>query len=281
MPMRILVVDDDLHQLRSVKRYLNAAGLSVITCNSSAEAVLALQGIQIDAVLTDIQMPEESGLTLIRWMDEHLPNVPVFAMTAFGSDEIYQDVLQNGAVVYLEKPVDLKLLVQLLATTKDTCRHANCFVTACLEAASTRGTGEVVTHSQNQIGQIFYYEGKIAWAAIQNNSTSFMDELLVGSKLEKDDLVSLIRDCKRENLEFFFELTKRNMVQENMLVKIIHRYIAQCFLQCLQWDNAKSMYIPNTRPYQGRILFDLVDILTLANTTQKFIFRRARQSANM
>lgn len=279
MRMRILVVDDDLHQLRSIQRYLNAAGLSVITCNSTAEAILALRGISIDAVLSDIQMPEESGLSLIKWIDKNIPEIPVFAMTAFGSDEIYQDVLQNGAVVYLEKPVDLKLLVQLLATSKDSCRNANCFVTSCLEAASTKGTGEVVAHSENQIGQIFYYQGKIAWAAVQNNPVTFLDELIAGSTIEKDDLAKLILTCKRENREFFFELTNRNMVQENELKIIVHRYISNCFAQCLQWESTKAMYIPNTRPYQGRILFDLVDILTLANTSQKIQFSKVRPPA--
>ena len=276
--MRILVVDDDLHQLRSIQRYLNAAGLSVITCNSTAEAILALQGIPIDAVLSDIQMPEESGLSLIKWLDKNMTEVPVFAMTAFGSDEIYQDVLQNGAVVYLEKPVDLKLLVQLLATSKDSCRSANCFVTSCLEAASTKGTGEVVVHSENQIGQFFYYQGKIAWAAVQNNPVTFLDELIAGSSIEKDDLAKLIQACKRENKEFFLELTERNLVQENQLKAIVHKYISHCFAQCLQWESTKAMYIPNTRPYQGRMLFDLVDILTLANSRQKIQFRKVRPS---
>ena len=266
--MRVLVVDDDVNQLQSIKRYLNTAGLSVITCNSTAEAILALDGIPIDAVISDIQMPGESGIMLIKWVDTNLPEIPVFAMTAYGSDEIYRDVLQHGAVVYLEKPVDLKLLVQLLVSSKDSCRNANCFVTACLEAASSRGTGEVVVHNSNQIGQIFYYRGKIAWANIQNSPITFLDELISAGTIERDQLSNLIRECKRHSRDFFVELVSRELVQDPELNAVVHRYISNCFSQCLRWDNAQVMYIESTRTYQGRILFDLVDILTQVNISQ-------------
>ena len=267
--MRILVVDDDVQQLRSVKRYLNSAGLSIITCTNVAEAIAALEGIPIDVVITDIQMPEESGLAIIKWVEKRLPDVPVFAMTAFGSDEIYHDVLQYGAVVYLEKPVDLKLLVQLLATSKDSCRSANCFVTACLEAASSRGTGEVVVHNENQIGQFFYFEGKIAWAAVQKNKVTFIDELISQSKIKRGVISELVQECKRSNLDFFVELVKRQFISKDELINVVHLYISNCFSQCLQWEKPKSMYIPSSRSYHGHMLFELVDILTLANTSPK------------
>jgi CheY-like chemotaxis protein len=269
MGMRILVVDDDVQQLRSVKRYLNAAGLSIITCTNVAEAITALEGIPIDVVLTDIQMPEESGLSIIKWVEKKLPDVPVFAMTAFGSDEIYQDVLQHGAVVYLEKPVDLKLLVQLLATSRDSCRSANCFVTACLEAASNRGTGEVVVHNENQLGQFFYFEGKIAWAAVQKNKVTFIDELVSQSQIKRDVVSKLIQECKKNTLDFFVELVARQLISKGQLTNVVHLYISNCFAQCLQWEKPKSMYIQNSRSYHGHILFDLVDILTLANASPK------------
>ncbi|MBN2527663.1 MAG: response regulator [Deltaproteobacteria bacterium] len=277
--MRILVVDDDVSQLQSIKRYLNTAGLSVITCNSTAEAILALDGIPIDAVISDIQMPGENGIALIKWVDNHLPEIPVFAMTAFGSDEIYRDVLQNGAVVYLEKPFDFKLLVQLLVSSKDSCRNSNCFVTACLEAASSKGTGEVVVHNSNQIGQIFYYRGKIAWANIQNSPITFLDELISAGAIERDQLSELIRECKHHSRDFFVELVSRQIMQESQLKAVVHRYISNCFSQCLQWDNSQVMYIDSTRTYQGRILFDLVDILTLVNTSQTIKFKKGHEAA--
>lgn len=265
---RILVVDDDTYQLRSIKRYLNASGLLVVTCTSAEEAIAALEGIHFSTVLSDIQLPEESGISLIKWTNKNLPHVPIFAMTAFGTEEIYRDVLQCGAVVYLEKPVDLKLLVQLLATSTRNCKHRNNFVTACLEAASSKGCGEVIVQNSHQIGQIFFYHGKIAWAAVQSSSTSFVDILCQGRKIKKNALSSLITNCRKTNTNIFTELVDQKVVKAHELHAVLHRYISTCFTQCLQWEKAQATFVPSSRGFNGQMVFDLVDILTLANTTE-------------
>ncbi|MBN2344186.1 MAG: response regulator [Deltaproteobacteria bacterium] len=275
--MRILVVDDDIHQLNSIKRYLNASGFSVITCGTTEEAIIALEGIPFDTVLSDIQMPQNSGISLIKWITEHHPRIPVFAMTAFGSDEVYRDVIEYGAVVYLEKPVDLKLLVQLLATSQDSCGAGHSFVTACLEAASTKGCGEVIVHNANQIGQIFFHQGKIAWAAVQNNNQTFLDILRSSRTIEKPTFANVIQTCKAAQKDVFSALIDEKYIKPHELRAILHRYLSQCFVQCLLWKDAKAMFIPSTRRFSGKFIFELVDILTLANTT-KDIHRRQSSS---
>lgn len=266
--LRVLVVDDDEHQLRSIRKYLTSAGISVITCTSASEGISALQGIPFSTVISDIRMPEESGLTLVEWAMENRPNIPIFVMTAFGSDEIYQDVMQKGALVYLEKPVDLKLLVQLLVTSQDNCKKCNNVVTVCLEAAASKGSGDVIIQSRNQIGQLFFYDGKIAWAAVQNNPTTFWDMLVKKKHIKKEQIAALIHTCKENKQNIFQEITNHHIVEAQGIKSVIHEYIADCFIQCMAWQDAKALYISNSRSFKGHILFDLVDILTLANVVK-------------
>ncbi len=109
----ILVVDDDAAMLRALERVLESEGASVARAAEAEAAVEILTRRQkhIDLVITDLRMPFVNGMTLIFAIHEIFPTLPVIVLTAFGSPEVKDECLRQGAAEFLEKPLDTAQLL--------------------------------------------------------------------------------------------------------------------------------------------------------------------------
>ncbi len=112
----VLVVDDepDLCELLSIT--LERMNLSPSTANSVAAAQRLLKTARFDLCLTDMQLPDGSGLELVQWMQQYSPTVPVAVITAHGSMETAVRALKAGAFDFVSKPLDLAGLRKLVAS---------------------------------------------------------------------------------------------------------------------------------------------------------------------
>ena len=111
---RILLVDDSADSLAMFTAFLRAAGATVFPAASAREARAIDAAEKIDAVVTDISMPGETGLDLIRAMRAGNQQRVIVAITALGSSA-RDDVIAAGATAMLEKPFGPADLVCLLA----------------------------------------------------------------------------------------------------------------------------------------------------------------------
>ena len=112
---RILVVDDDHWTARTIVDILKFKGYQAEAAYSGTEALEILTRHQFDCVLTDIRMPELDGVQLfraIKGMDAHLP---VVFMTAYATDRVVEEGLEEGALGILTKPLDINLLLDLFS----------------------------------------------------------------------------------------------------------------------------------------------------------------------
>jgi len=80
-------------------------GLDSARAGTVAEALAQLRKGAFDLCLTDMRLPDGEGLSVVRHIAEHLPNMPVAVITAFGSAESAVAALKAGAFDYVEKPV--------------------------------------------------------------------------------------------------------------------------------------------------------------------------------
>jgi signal transduction histidine kinase/DNA-binding NarL/FixJ family response regulator len=110
----ILVVDDSADALKMFATFLRASGAIVFTAASVKEARAIDSAQRIDAVVTDISMPGENGLSLIRSMRAESTDRLIIGTTALGGD-IREQVMASGASAVLEKPFNPADLVRLLA----------------------------------------------------------------------------------------------------------------------------------------------------------------------
>jgi len=113
----ILVVDDEIRYRELYARVLRHAGFAVHEAGNAAEALQYMDTSAPDMIVSDVRMPGESGLDLLRRVREARPELPFLLVTAFADVREAVDALKLGAVDYLAKPVDLD---ELLAAVRDT-----------------------------------------------------------------------------------------------------------------------------------------------------------------
>jgi len=113
---RLLLVDDSLSVRRAVSRMLERAGHQVVTASDGLEALELLRdGLQVQAVLTDLEMPRANGFEVIEEVRRHYPHLPVVVMTTRSGEKHQRLAFQLGASDYFSKPVDEALLTRCLA----------------------------------------------------------------------------------------------------------------------------------------------------------------------
>ncbi len=130
---RILVADDEHSMQEFLDILLRKQGYEVQTAGDLASASLALESDDYDLLITDMQMPDGSGVDLLRNARRVAPDLVVIVITAFATTETAIEAMKEGAYDYITKPfkVDEILLVvqkalekKLLATENRRLRHA-------------------------------------------------------------------------------------------------------------------------------------------------------------
>ena len=121
--MRVLVVDDRSEMAEMIAEDLSDRGFDARAVTSGREALNLLRSEHIDALVTDLRMPEVDGLTLLRTSIELDPSRPVIMMTAYGSLETALEAVKGGTWQYLTKPFRVEVLARLLAASLS-LRHA-------------------------------------------------------------------------------------------------------------------------------------------------------------
>jgi two-component system response regulator PilR (NtrC family) len=112
----VLIVDDepDLCELLSIT--LQRMDLDPRTASGIVDAQRLLKTEHLDLCLTDMQLRDGDGLDLVKWIQQHSPNVPVAVITAHGNMETAVRALKLGAFDFVSKPLDLVGLRKLVAS---------------------------------------------------------------------------------------------------------------------------------------------------------------------
>ena len=109
-----LVVDDEPDIRELLVLTLGRLGLLVDTAPNVTDAKKRLSEGQYAFCLTDMRMPDGTGLELVEHVSAHHPNVPIAVITAFGSVDTAVTALKAGAFDFVSKPVDLAVLRRLV-----------------------------------------------------------------------------------------------------------------------------------------------------------------------
>jgi two-component system NtrC family response regulator len=113
----ILVVDDEQTQRTVLAGFLRKRGFEVLQAAGIQGGVAEVAAHTVDLVLTDLRMPDGSGLDLLEAVRKINPEVPVIVMTAFATVASAVDAMKRGAADYLTKPIDLDELDVLVGRT--------------------------------------------------------------------------------------------------------------------------------------------------------------------
>jgi len=101
---RIFLVDDNPDIRRIVAAILDRTGFQVSCFESARECLEEILRQPCHLLITDIEMPDMNGLTLIRQVRHSLPLLPVLVISAAGEVPIRAEIMSTGEVAFLRKP---------------------------------------------------------------------------------------------------------------------------------------------------------------------------------
>ncbi len=103
----ILVVDDEELIRNLIVTFLSKLGHFCLTAMDGVDALEKMKGSKIDAVITDIKMPNMNGIILTGEISRHYPEIPVMVMTAFDEEYSAGTAISTGAREFIKKPFSL------------------------------------------------------------------------------------------------------------------------------------------------------------------------------
>jgi DNA-binding NtrC family response regulator len=104
---RVLIVDDEQAICRVLERYLGRQQYEVHTAGSAAAALVLLQRIRFSVMISDVGLPDGSGLDLVRQAREIEPHLAVVVYSGRAEPGTQKSAVENGATEFLMKPVPL------------------------------------------------------------------------------------------------------------------------------------------------------------------------------
>jgi DNA-binding NtrC family response regulator len=149
---RILVVDDEPAIVSLLATILREKGWDVSEAGSGTEGIDRLERGQYDVILTDLVMPGESGIDLLRAAKEIHPDVEVILMTGYATADTAIEAMRGGAFHYLVKPLKIEEMLNLAekAFEKRRLSRENQFLKAEIrgeyQIQSVVGDSEAIVH---------------------------------------------------------------------------------------------------------------------------------------
>jgi len=107
---KILIIDDEVRMCKSLYELFSGSGYRVSTTQSSGDAIEKIKKEAFDLIVTDIKMPDFSGLDILKATKEIDPDTIVILMTGYASLESALEAIKHGAFEYHLKPVEFSQL---------------------------------------------------------------------------------------------------------------------------------------------------------------------------
>ncbi|MEZ6058516.1 MAG: response regulator, partial [Planctomycetaceae bacterium] len=104
---KLLIIDDEKSVLFSLEQALSSIGLEIVTAETGKQGLQRFDEHSPDVVLSDIRLPDMSGLDVYTQIRAKDPRVPVILATAYSTTETAIEAMKRGAFEYLLKPFDL------------------------------------------------------------------------------------------------------------------------------------------------------------------------------
>jgi len=124
-PLKVLYIDDDAGLRRLVSKRLSRIGYDVSTSENGNDGIVKCNGEKFDIILVDQNMPDISGLEVIRKIPHILEHTPVIMMTGAGDETLAVDVLKSGASDYVIKDTSGNFLDKIASNITNVIEKQN------------------------------------------------------------------------------------------------------------------------------------------------------------
>jgi len=114
----VLLVDDEEQFLRVLSERLTNRGLHVSSVTSGEEAVAQVESKSFDAIVVDLAMPGINGIQTLKRIKAKRPDLEIIILTGHATVKTGIEAMKLGAEDFLEKPVDLNVLLEKIRNAK-------------------------------------------------------------------------------------------------------------------------------------------------------------------
>lgn len=119
---RVLIVDDEPRGVKLLRMKLEEGGHMVAGVGTVEAAVDRLSGELFDLLITDVRLPDGSGIEFLEHASQFQKELPIIVITAYGDIRDAVRAMQLGAVEYVQKPFELEAMALLVARTLEGAR---------------------------------------------------------------------------------------------------------------------------------------------------------------
>lgn len=113
-PIRLMIVDDEIDFLESLKKVLQRRNMEVITASGGEQALGMLRSELVDIMILDVKMPGMDGMEVLRYVKKDFPSVEIILLSGHPSVEAALEGVRLGASEYLKKPPDIDDLTETI-----------------------------------------------------------------------------------------------------------------------------------------------------------------------
>ncbi len=115
---KVLLVDDEQEFTQVLSERMRSRGLDVVTAEDGLSALKKAEEQSFDAIILDIRMPGIDGIETLRRLRQINPNLQIIMLTGQASVKAGIEATKLGAMDFLEKPADLKQLLEKIREAK-------------------------------------------------------------------------------------------------------------------------------------------------------------------
>ena len=182
----VLIVDDepDLCELLSIT--LGRMSIESHSVHDIAGARAALKERSFDLCLTDMQLPDGNGLSLVEWLQSNRPDLPVAVITAHGNVESAVKALKLGAFDFVSKPLDLADLRKLVAQAIKLAGHDFSTDTGVLIAPRLLGQSGAMEELRELITRVARSQAPVHIAGESGTGKELVAQLIHESGARRD-----------------------------------------------------------------------------------------------
>lgn len=180
--MNLLIVDDEIYVVRALQKNIDwrAAGIDqVFVAFHAAKAREIIKNNNIDIIVTDIEMPGESGLSLLRWVKEEGLDMIGICLTSHAEFAYAQEALRYRVMEYVVKPLNFKAFAELISR------------------AAKKRRSELTVREQQEKGRLWEYH-------VKKVRSQFWEALVKGMQENSQD--SLIDQAQRMTADYDFSM---------------------------------------------------------------------------
>lgn len=292
-PPRILLVDDDESVREMCVRMLSTEGCKIDTAGSAEEVVSKIDLSNYEVILTDIRMPGQDGLSLVRWVRKLNPNMGIIVITGYPSIDSTIQALRAGVCDFLVKPFSLEEVKMVVGKCLEKLRLAQ----------NLARTNEALTQVNQELERTNYLQTQFLSLVSHELHTPLnvilqLAQLLIDKKVPEQRINETLSGIQEESIRmkklietlYDFSRLRARKIQLNLepldLREVITGYMKLLLPQLAGWK--VSVLIPEKLPL---ILADrdrLIQVITnlLSNAVKyskpgsKIIIRAAARSAS-